>query len=876
MGRLAGGACRLSQQAQEDDAAPVSVTAPNDTPNINFTLEVGGTISGTVTTGGAPVANLHVFAQGIDTGTHFGTNTDASGNYTLAVPSGSYRVQACAECSQPTTPANLVNEWYLESATEGGASPVSVTAPNDTPNINFTLEVGGTISGFVYEVDGTTPIPNLRVHAFDFNTGDFVGGSSTGADGSYSFALLTGTHAVEACAICGNNPANLVNEWYLESPRRDDATPVSVTAPLDTPNINFTLELGGTISGRVLLDDGITPVVDLHVFARDFNTEECCTGTNTDANGFYSITLPSGFYRVQACANCSRDRVPANLLDEFYQESATFDGAIPVEVTAPNDRPNINFTLEVGGTISGFVHEVDGTTPIPNLRVHAFDFNTGDFVGGSSTGADGSYSFPVLTGTYRVEACPACDGPTNLVNEWYLETPRHDDATLVSVTAPNDTPNINFTLEVGEVDLAAISLEKSELLTISVGQSVTMPVTLTVGSGGPLSQTDISYEILQISPAYPDLPDSDGDGVVDAVERFLFSDSADASSTPEARLFSDSCSDGVDNDGDGDVDGDDAGCRNSDSSRGTDDFELYSGSDPFDSASSPEHVFFFGTCSDGIDNDLDGFIDGAEPDNPNDSDTFGDCSVDQETVTPTSGDFLPVRSSIRREPGDQRGRTQILPDGSLESARIGEVLDVVAGTTVSVTRSARVVCNAEGTFPDFFKLSVFPSSDQVQDQNAGNDVTENTITVRCIAIAAVLEELQAFVDGNPGTLFADKLEDAVAKLQTALDELEKTPENIQAAVGNIEGAVGDLEAAVDTGLLDATVGTSLMDQLAGTARQCAVQAINEAIAAGGDPTQISQAQQLLVDGDTLRAAGAFKNAVNIYKDALVIAEGALP
>jgi len=84
-----------------------------------------------------------------------------------------------------------------------------------------------------------------------------------------------------------------------------------------------------------------------------------------------------------------------------------------------------------------------------------------------------------------------------------------------------------------------------------------------------------------------------------------------------------------------------------------------------------------------------------------------------------------------------------------------------------------------------------------------------------------------------------------------------------------------VEAAVNEGL-DPGKGAQLMDNFAGIARQIAVNAIDEAVAAGGNPGEISDAQQSLADGDPLRTSGDFKDAVNKYKDALSKAESALP
>ena len=70
---------------------------------------------------------------------------------------------------------------------------------------------------------------------------------------------------------------------------------------------------------------------------------------------------------------------------------------------------------------------------------------------------------------------------------------------------------------------------------------------------------------------------------------------------------------------------------------------------------------------------------------------------------------------------------------------------------------------------------------------------------------------------------------------------------------------------------------NFMDQLAGLVRGLALTAIDEANAdPSSDQSKISTAQDSLAEGDTLRAPGAFKDAVNKYNDALAQAEGALP
>ncbi len=119
--------------------------------------------------------------------------------------------------------------------------------------------------------------------------------------------------------------------------------------------------------------------------------------------------------------------------------------------------------------------------------------------------------------------------------------------------------------------------------------------------------------------------DSDGDIVSDAMETLLGSDPSDSGSFPESALLDGVldfagfsfffCADGIDNDLDGLTDGDDPGCEpiDTDNDGFEEALEKRFGSDPADPNSVPEHeIPNPGSCSDGVDNDLDGTTDGAD------------------------------------------------------------------------------------------------------------------------------------------------------------------------------------------------------------------------------------------------------------------------
>ena len=346
-----------SSTASFMDATLVAVTVGSDTPGIDFIMEAGGTISGTVVTAnpGAPIAGVEVWANPYD-GDGFGGGaiTDENGYYEITgLAPGDHRVRA----QRPD--GGLVGEWYNDTTDWGLAERVPVLAGQATENIDFDLGGGGSISGTVYMSDGTTPLAGADVWANLYDCCGGGNGALTAADGTFTIdGLAAADYRVRA------QKEGYTLEYYLSTTSHFSSTRVTVVQGGDTPNTDFTLDLAGTISGVVT--DQVTgqPIANAFVSA---NTYDCCgegNGTQTDANGSYVIdSLPSGTYRVSARKD--------GYVREFWQNTSNFESSTPVVVTAPNDTGGIDFALEVGGSISGVVTEVDGVTPISNAFVRA-------------------------------------------------------------------------------------------------------------------------------------------------------------------------------------------------------------------------------------------------------------------------------------------------------------------------------------------------------------------------------------------------------------------------------------------------------------------------------------------------------------------------
>lgn len=127
-------------------------------------------------------------------------------------------------------------------------------------------------------------------------------------------------------------------------------------------------------------------------------------------------------------------------MEEYYSDAATLDTATPIVVTVMQDTPNIDFSLDQLGSISGTVRDLQGN-PLSGAQVGVFDANAHSYVRSVYTASDGSYRVEGLaTGGYHVGAMRS-----GFVGEYYQDAATPDLAQLVSVALNQDTL-INFNL----------------------------------------------------------------------------------------------------------------------------------------------------------------------------------------------------------------------------------------------------------------------------------------------------------------------------------------------------------------------------------------------------------------------------------------------
>ena len=229
-----------SGAGSEASASPVSVSSGGQTMGVDAVMSGTTEITGTVTNAsGAPLSNICVYLYGSGASgartSDTGVCTDATGAYAMDVASaGSYNVGFY----DPS--GNYLTQWYSGSASEAGATAVSVTAGAHTTGINAVLGGPTPITGKVTNASGA-PLSNICVYLYHSGatgsrTSDF--GSCTDAQGNYVLNVA----AAGSYNVAFFDPTGTFStQWYNGASSEAGATPVTVTIGTKPASVNATM-----------------------------------------------------------------------------------------------------------------------------------------------------------------------------------------------------------------------------------------------------------------------------------------------------------------------------------------------------------------------------------------------------------------------------------------------------------------------------------------------------------------------------------------------------------------------------------------------------------------------------------------------------------
>jgi hypothetical protein len=314
-------------------ATRIKVTSGHTTRGINGALIAGGSIAGTITSGGKPVSGMCVFAQNVSQvmdAAEGGTNK--AGHYLLrGLNSGRYEL-ALTPCSGSSQKFAVVLLSRI----------VRVTAPKRTGGVNATARLGGALTGQVLGDSPVTPQAGLCVDAFAAN-GDSAGSSLTADGGKFTITNLpAGKYFVYLNdPACAEALTDLAPQWYPAAATEAAASTVTVAAAATTTLAAATLPQDGAIAGTVSAAGHGALSGACVVVTSALPGQQPVYSVSRGNGGYRVLGLAPGRYQVEFTSGCgARGYKP-----QWWKNRNVPFGVTLVTVAAGTTTPDISATL---------------------------------------------------------------------------------------------------------------------------------------------------------------------------------------------------------------------------------------------------------------------------------------------------------------------------------------------------------------------------------------------------------------------------------------------------------------------------------------------------------------------------------------------------
>ncbi|UCB42269.1 MAG: carboxypeptidase regulatory-like domain-containing protein [Dehalococcoidales bacterium] len=280
-----------------------------------------GEISGSVQNDtGTPINGATIVAFPVTPGLIRVTSSGEDGRYLMEnLPIGNYYMRAIA--------TEYISQWYDGEDFLANRDMVTVIS-GDVSDINFSLRPdAGSMSGYVYEADGLTPVNRAFVDMYTYDGATWILAYRTASqpDGSYLMpSLKPGDYKVRAWT------GGYLDEWYEEGFSDADAILVTITALAETSGINFSLSQ--------LYE---TPAGD-NIIVNDIYNEVTVTFATVIEDGSTSINV--------AEYDPSDGTIEFRVVGKYYDIStdASYDGTITITITYDDtglQKPEENLKL---------------------------------------------------------------------------------------------------------------------------------------------------------------------------------------------------------------------------------------------------------------------------------------------------------------------------------------------------------------------------------------------------------------------------------------------------------------------------------------------------------------------------------------------------
>ncbi|MBM4151976.1 MAG: hypothetical protein FJ220_00440 [Kiritimatiellaceae bacterium] len=430
----------------------INVAAEATVTNINAAMKVASKLSGKLTgptNGPIEYALVEVYRQ---SGTNWlwvrSSNTDPLGDYTVGgLPAGSYRVYFVDQSY------TYQSEYYTNAFSITNAKTITLGTGVTSNNINASLSYLSKISGKVTGPNATNIADGVTVIAYRW-TGtqwDVVTSALTDGDGEYVISQLP----VDTYRIGFFDDAyqRYSSEYYNNASDVNSGTNIVVPADTTVSNINASLSVASSISGKITRSDGSTPIGNVEAIAYKWDGTSWVWVNNgySDTDGQYLIgRLQAATYRVGFFDGSWQ------YLGEYYNNAPSVSNAANIVVASETTVTNINASLLSYSSISGKVTGPGGTPNLIDIVVRVYQFNgSWQIVDEATTDSYGDYTINgLLAGTYRVDF----DDPSDLfVYEAYNNATNVNVGANIIVAAETSVTGVDASLALAPSVASSIS-----------------------------------------------------------------------------------------------------------------------------------------------------------------------------------------------------------------------------------------------------------------------------------------------------------------------------------------------------------------------------------------------------------------------------------
>ncbi|MEN6560318.1 MAG: carboxypeptidase regulatory-like domain-containing protein, partial [Acidobacteriota bacterium] len=408
----------------------LTLTGGASLENVNMYLIPGGTITGQITDGsGAPLGGASAQVYLGNWSRVAAVLTDSSGVYRVdRLRAANYAVRA------RTGSGDLINEWFDDKALFASADPVGAAAAGTTSGIDASLDVKtwGAITGRVLDAD-MNPVGDLQVSIVD-PVGLTLWTVRTDGDGYYTHSAVPAGDWKVLFNAASVGTISLVSQYYPGTRFLADATTAHVVAGAVTEGIDAVLPAAGSISGRILNNNGSVAVIAFDT-ASNFQWSVSPAVPLVGETTYILNNLPPGTYKVLARPSQQGDRIP-----HWYPDATSYAAAGTVTVAAGATTENIDVTLPGGGgMIIGRVVNAYGYA-IHSVRVIAQDASKESAYSSAISDGDGYFTIrQVPPGSVKVYFNADANW-LGYVSEYYNDKTSFAAADTITVNESESTP----------------------------------------------------------------------------------------------------------------------------------------------------------------------------------------------------------------------------------------------------------------------------------------------------------------------------------------------------------------------------------------------------------------------------------------------------